>query len=227
MKEVLDLIPQQDELFEQAIYPPLAKQRKLLAHITDHRYYSVGSAERLPLTQSFLSRTPTVILDRDGVLNKKPKRAQYVRKWEEFEWLPGAKESLRRLAEAGYQTIIVSNQAGIARQEMSEEALLHIHDCMERDVLKAGGRIDKIYFCKHGWDDGCACRKPKPGMLFQAQRDFNLDLTRTVFIGDDDRDGQAAEAAGCPYFSVNDGSSLLDITNKLLGSSKEYQGGSY
>jgi len=219
MKEVLDLMPQQDELFEQAVYPSLVKQRKLLAYVTDHRYYSVGSAERLPLTQSFLSRDPTIILDRDGVLNKKPQKAEYVRKWEEFEWLPGAKESLRLFAKAGYRTIIVSNQAGIARQEMSEEDLLRIHDRMQIEVLRAEGRIDQIYYCKHGWDEGCDCRKPKPGMLFQAQRDFSLDLTRTVFIGDDDRDGQAAAAAGCPYFQVNDEISLLDITNKLLGSS--------
>jgi D-glycero-D-manno-heptose 1,7-bisphosphate phosphatase len=90
---------------------------------------------------------------------------------------------------------------------------------MQIEVLRAEGRIDQIYYCKHGWDEGCDCRKPKPGMLFQAQRDFSLDLTRTVFIGDDDRDGQAAAAAGCPYFQVNDEISLPDITNKLLGSS--------
>ena len=74
---------------------------------------------------------------------------------------------------------------------------------MEAEAEEAGGKIEAIYYCPHDWNDGCECRKPKPGMLFQAQREFNLDLTRTLFIGDDERDAQAAEAAGCPSSLVS------------------------
>jgi histidinol-phosphate phosphatase family protein len=215
-RPVLALLPEQDALFEEAVYPQLVKQRQLLAYVTDHRYYSVGSLERLPLTEAFLARRPTVLLDRDGVLNTKPPKAHYVRTWEEFAWLAGAKEALRLLSSAGYRVIIVSNQAGIARGAMTEAALTHIHERMQAEAVQAGGQIEAVYCCVHDWDEGCECRKPKPGMLFQAQRDFHLDLSRTLFIGDDERDAQAADAAGCPSVLVSDERPLLDVARKLV-----------
>ena len=112
--------------------------------------------------------------------------------------------------------IVVTNQAGIARGEMTEEDLARIHDRMRGDAEEAGGRIDAIYHCPHGCDEGCACRKPRPGMLFQAQRDFHLDLSRVPFIGDDERDGQAADAAGCPFERVSEQTSLGAIADRLL-----------
>jgi D-glycero-D-manno-heptose 1,7-bisphosphate phosphatase len=215
-RPVLALLPEQDALFEEAVYPELVRRRQLLAYVTDHRYYSVGSLERLPLTEAFLARRPTVLLDRDGVLNKKPPQAHYVRTWDEFEWLAGAQEALRLLTAVGYRVIVVSNQAGVARGAMTEAALTHIHGRMQAEAAQAGGQIAAVYCCVHDWDAGCECRKPKPGMLFQAQRDFHLDLSRTLFIGDDERDAQAADAAGCPSVLVSDDMSLLDIARKLV-----------
>ncbi len=205
-----EAFPEGDHLFED-IYTPLAARGDLNAYVSDHRYYSVGGHERLPLTDAFFARTPTVILDRDGTLNERPPRAQYVTRPEDFVWLPGALEALRRLRETGHRVIVVSNQAGINRGALTAEDLEAIHASMRRDVEAAGGRIDAIYHCPHDWDEGCECRKPRPGMLFQAQRDFHLDLTRTPYVGDDDRDGEAAEAAGCPFEQVTDDHSLLDI----------------
>lgn len=215
-QQVLDLLPDENVSFEKVVFPQLVARRQLQAYVTEHRYYSVGSFERLHLTEAFLARRPAVLLDRDGVLNKKMPRAQYVRSFADWEWLPGAKEALRLLKEAGYRVIIVSNQAGIARGAMTEGALIHIHERIKAEVVEAGGQIDAIYYCPHGWDEGCECRKPKPGMLFQAQRDFSLDLSRTYFIGDDERDGQAADAAGCPCVLVSDEVSLLDVARKLV-----------
>jgi len=80
----------------------------------------------------------------------------------------------------------------------------------------AGGRIEGAYYCRHGWEDGCDCRKPLPGLLFQAQREHRLDLSRTPFIGDDDRDGQAADLAGAPFIQVTDDRSLLSIATELI-----------
>jgi D-glycero-D-manno-heptose 1,7-bisphosphate phosphatase len=213
-KPVLDLLPASDELVEVALYPQLARRRELGAYVSDHRYYSVGSLERLPATERFLARPPTVILDRDGTLNRRPPRAQYVTRPDEFEWLPGSLEALRLLEGNGYRVVVVSNQAGIGRGAMTESDLEAIHARM-RDV--AGGVIAAIYHCPHDWDEGCACRKPAPGMLFQAQRDLDLDLTRTPFIGDDERDGEAANAAGCPFVMVSEERSLLDAVRALLG----------
>jgi D-glycero-D-manno-heptose 1,7-bisphosphate phosphatase len=84
------------------------------------------------------------------------------------------------------------------------------------DAVAAGGRIDAIYHCPHGWDEGCACRKPAPGMLFQAQRVFDLDLSRVSFVGDDERDGQAAEAAGCRFVPAADGVPLSEIADRII-----------
>ena len=212
----LDLLPEDDVPFEEAIYTPLAEQGRLTAYASDHRYYSIGSLDRLPATEAFLQRTPSVILDRDGVLNCKRPRAQYVRNWSEWEWCPGSLEALRLLCDAGFRTIIASNQPGVSRGAMSEADLDDVHRRMRGEIAQAGGRIDAIYYCPHNWDDGCDCRKPKPGLLYQAQRDFHLDLTRTPFIGDDERDEAAAAAAECPFVRVSDTRSLLDITQQLL-----------
>lgn len=205
-----------NELVEQALYPGLASEGQLGARVTRHRYYSVGSLHRLPLTEQFFARTPTLILDRDGVLNERPPQADYVRSPEDFRWLPGAKEALAELSRAGYRVIVVSNQAGIGRGVMSEEDLERVHARMREEAAAAGGRIDAIFYCPHDWEDGCDCRKPRPGMLFQAQRELQLDLSRTPFIGDDERDGEAARAAGSPYLSVDDSTTLHDHVRSLV-----------
>jgi histidinol-phosphate phosphatase family protein len=213
---VLPLLPKHQELFEQAVYPTLAQRHQLHAYWTEHRYYSVGSHERLPLTDEFLARRPAVILDRDGVLNERPPKAEYVRRAEDFRWLPGSREALRLLAEAGYRVIVVSNQAGIGRGLMTEEDLEAVNQRMRAEAAHEGGRIDSIYHCPHDWDEGCFCRKPRPGMLFQAQREHHLDLSRTYFVGDDERDEEAARAAGCRFAYASGAGSLLDVTRRLL-----------
>jgi histidinol-phosphate phosphatase family protein len=212
----LELLPEQDTLLEEALYTPLARQGRLTAYVSDHRYYSVGSLHRLPNTEAFLRRTPTVILDRDGVLNRKPAQAQYVRNWSEWEWCPGSLEALRLLRQANYRVIIASNQPGIGRGFMIEADLDAIHMRMRLEIAQAGGRIGAIYYCPHDWKHGCECRKPKPGLLYQAQRDFHLDLTLTPFIGDDERDEATASAVGCPFYRVSNTRSLLNITEQLL-----------
>lgn len=205
--------------FGRAILAPLAERRRLLGHVTEHRYYTVGSPERLGHTERFLARRPAVILDRDGVLDRRPPPAEYVRSWPEFTWLPGAKEALALFASAGFLVVVFTNQPGVARGAMTQAALDEIHDRMRAEAAEAGGRIDRIYVCVHGWDDGCECRKPRPGLLFQAQRDLDLDLTRTTVIGDDERDVMAARAAGAPSRLVSDRVSLLDHARAIVGAS--------
>ncbi len=216
-KSCLALLPSADTLIEEGLYPQLAAQGQLLAYVTDHRYYSVGSLERLPLTETFFARRPTVILDRDGVLNRRPPRAQYVRTPEEFEWLPGSLEALALLKQAGYRVVVISNQAGIGRGAMTEADLQRIHQRMKEEAADAGGEITAIYHCPHDWDSGCECRKPQPGMLFQAQRELSLDLSRTWLIGDDERDIEAAGAAGAPSVLVSSENNLLNAVRTLVG----------
>jgi len=209
-RAILDLLPENENVsFEATVYPQLVEGRQFSAFETDHRYYSVSTPERLPETDRFLARHPSILLDRDGVLNCKAPTGEYVRSWDEWSWLPGARDALRNLNEAGYQVIVITNQAGVARGAMTEDALEAIHTRMKEEAEKAGGRIDTVYYCPHD------CRKPAPGMLLQAQREFRLDLSRVAFIGDDTRDGEAAARAGCPFYRVDGETSLLDIVQRL------------
>jgi len=219
-RRVLELLDGSDLAFEEAVYPALVERRELGAFVTPHRYYSVGTMARLPDTSAFLEGRPAVILDRDGVLNERPPRADYVRFPDELRWLPQARDALRLFAESGYRVVVATNQAGIGRGCMSEEDLAVVNAALVRGAADAGGRIDAIYHCPHDWDDGCECRKPRPGMLIRAQRELGLDLTRTVFIGDDERDAEAAAAAGSPSMLVTDERNLLDLAHELLASAK-------
>ncbi len=223
-RDLIDALPARDELIEQALYPRLAARGELLANVTEHRYYSIGSAERVQLTDVFLARKPAVILDRDGVLNRRPPPGRYVENVASFVWLPGALEGLRLLREAGYRVIVVTNQAGVARGEVSAEALESIHGQMLSQARAAGCAIDAIYHCPHDWYAGCECRKPRPGLLFQAQRDFSLDLSRTCFLGDDERDMQAATAAGAIGCLVSDDHSLLMHARRLVATPTTFHG---
>ena len=215
-KDVIDLIPDGNVNFEKTVYPKLVTTKMLTAFATDHRYYSVGSHARLRLTEKFLKRRPAVLLDRDGVINRKVQKGNYVTRWDEFTWIPGSLEALRLLKHAGYLVLLITNQAGIARGFMTKDDLDEIHRLMQREVIRHDGAIDAIYVCPHGWNDGCECRKPNPGMLFNAQRDFHLDLTKTFFIGDDDRDLEAGNRAGCPTLLATETNSLVDIVKHTL-----------
>src|SRR5437764_2232864 len=109
---------------------------------------------------------PTIFLDRDGVLNRKLPEDSYVRRWEEFELLPGVPTALARLKRAGWRLVLVTNQRGIARGVMSHEDLASLHGCLQ-DVLEASGaRLDAIYYCPHDLGQ-CGCRKPQIGMFLE------------------------------------------------------------
>lgn len=220
-KSVLELTIEENHNFEAIVYPKLVEQKKLYACVTEHRYYSVGSWERIKLTEEFFSPRKFIFLDRDGTLNVRPPRACYIEKPEDFVWLTGAKEAVKLLKDNGYTIIMISNQPGIARGNLTEETLNSINERMQNDLREIGAEIDKIYFCPHNWDEGCSCRKPKPGMFFQAQKEYSIDITKCVMIGDDERDMTAAEAAGCKGILVDDKFTLLSAVQKLLTDTKE------
>ncbi len=197
-------------------YPFIAEQGRLYATITDHRYYSIGSYDRMALTEEFFKDKKAVFLDREGTLNIRPPKACYIENPDDFVWLSGAKEAVRMLTDAGYITILISNQAGIARGIITVDDFNAINQKMQEDLKAIGTRIDHIYFCPHGWDAGCDCRKPRPGMLYQAQRDLSLNLHRCVLFGDDERDIQAGETAGCESILVSEDYPLIDAVKDYL-----------
>lgn len=223
-KDVLTLMSPNNDNFEAVVYPKLVMEKRLYATVTKHRYYSIGSYERIDLTKQYLSGKKYIFLDRDGVTNERPPKAEYVCKPEDFKWLPGAKEALKKLNEAGYFSILISNQAGIARGVMTVDDFEKVQAKMVADLEKSGTQIGAVYYCPHGWDDNCECRKPKPGMLYQAQKDYSINLTECVLIGDDERDIITAHNANMKGILVTDEYSLSDAVNDVLnGTVKDYK----
>ena len=215
-KKVLEWMPNTNFSFEKEILHKLIKEKQIAGYLTDHKYYSIGKIERLPITEQFLKPKKVIFLDRDGVINKKPTKADYVKNWNEFEFLSGSIEAISILTKNDYDIYIISNQAGIARGIMTENDLKEIHRNMVNELEKKGGEVSDIYYCPHGWDDGCECRKPKPGMFFQAAKEHYIDLTKAVFIGDDERDVEAGEAARVKTILVTPNKSFLEIVKDLI-----------
>ena len=139
---------------------------------------------------------PAVFLDRDGVINENL-AGRYVEDCATFRFLPGAVEAVAALKRAGYPVVVVTNQAGIAHGRFSADALEEIHRQMADALRAGGGGVDAVLHCPHHPQAGCDCRKPQPGMLRRAAERLDLDLARSVLVGDHLTDLQAARAAGC------------------------------
>lgn len=157
-----------------------------------------------------------IFLDRDGVMNKRPPKGEYVCRPEDFTWLPGARQAIKRLNDAGYFTIMITNQAGIAKGVMTEDDFQKVRAKMSSELAEIGAHMDAVYYCPHGPNDGCACRKPKPGMLYQAQKDFAINLAECVFIGDDERDILTAHNANMRGILVTSEYALADAVDDVL-----------
>ena len=136
-----------------------------------------------------------VFVDRDGVINTH--RTDYVKNWDEFDFLPGAFEAFRKLATMPYSVIVVSNQSVIGRGLVEKDVVDDIHHRMVTAIQSRGGRVDDVIYCPHHPDAQCACRKPNPQMIFQVSSRENLDIASSYFIGDSPSDVGAAVAAGC------------------------------
>ena len=136
-----------------------------------------------------------VFIDRDGVINEDP-IGDYVKRWEDFRFIPGALDAMKQLVDAGYGIIIISNQAGIGDGVYTKAALDDITVKMTRELEKNKIPIKGIYYCLHGKEANCECRKPKIGLFKQAAHDISFDKNATYFIGDKQTDMQAGESFG-------------------------------
>ena len=152
-----------------------------------------------------------IILDRDGVINKKSNRGEYITNWSSFKWIPETLSAMKLLAKEGFKFIVITNQAGIARKMIRPNELEKIHKNMKDELANNGVEVIDIYFCPHHWEENCNCRKPKPGMLYQASNDWLFRLDKSFFIGDDPRDCQAAFNAGCKSIFIGDKEELQKL----------------
>ncbi|MHB9155712.1 MAG: D-glycero-alpha-D-manno-heptose-1,7-bisphosphate 7-phosphatase [Endomicrobiales bacterium] len=127
------------------------------------------------------AKSPAVFIDRDGTLIRE---RNYLSKIKDVALLSGAPEALRLLKQAGFKLVLVTNQSGIGRGYFSEEAMHRVHRHLQKLLAKKGARLDGIYYCPHGPETGCSCRKPALGMVKKARRELNLDLKNSFTVGD-------------------------------------------
>lgn len=200
---------------------------------TPDRFYSVTEDIRCGKVRHKNLSNPQrcVFLDRDGTLNK---YVGFLRHIDQLELLPGAAEAVRKINESGYLAIIVTNQPVIARGEVTVPELREIHNKLETLLGQEGAYVDGIYYCPHHPHKGyegeipelkidCQCRKPKPGLLYQAAKDFHIDLTASYMVGDGDNDVQCGINAGCTPVLLTEGEAevahyrtLLDFVNHRI-----------
>lgn len=152
-----------------------------------------------------------IILDRDGVINHDS--PDYIKNPSEWIPIPGSLEAIARLSQTGWKVIIATNQSGIAKGLFDTQTLNDIHRRMHRSLADMGGRIEAVFFCPHGPDDGCLCRKPAPGMFYDIKARFELNLDGVPIVGDSLRDLQAGVAAGCDPWLVLTGKGKHTVEN--------------
>ncbi|WP_058023059.1 D-glycero-beta-D-manno-heptose 1,7-bisphosphate 7-phosphatase [Pseudohongiella spirulinae] len=154
-----------------------------------------------------------IILDRDGVINEDSDA--FIKSVDECTPIPGSIEAIARLSQAGFTVVVATNQSGIARGLLNEFALACIHQYLSDLVEEQGGLISGFFYCPHGPESGCVCRKPEPGLLDQISAEYGLELSGVPMVGDSLRDLQAAIAAGCTPILVRSGKGERTISEGL------------
>ena len=235
---------------DRQILKPLAGTGKMYVYDSPEYVKDMGTPDRYESVcrdfndgkvkeRNLHNKQKAVFLDRDGVINK---YVGFLRNIDDFELLDGVSKAIRKINESGYLAIVVTNQPVIARGEVSFAELTEIHNKMETLLGEDGAYLDAIYFCPHHPDKGfdgeipelkfdCDCRKPKPGMLIKAAKEFNIDLTKSWMVGDSDSDIMAGKNAGCSTVLIGESdenmcaSNLLEAVDYIIGR-KDYKNGS-
>lgn len=220
------------------VLKPNIPSGKIFAYDTPEYIKDMGTPDRFYETEKDIesgkvharnlkNKQKAIFLDRDGTINK---MVGFVTKPEQFELIEGAAEAIKAINKSGYLAIVVTNQPVIARGDCTFEELQTIHDKMETELGKVGAFVDAIYVCPHHTDKGfegerpeykcnCDCRKPKPGLLLQAAKDFNIYLSESYMIGDSHRDVEAGKNAGVKKsikVEENKENGLLETVKQLL-----------
>jgi|TARA_B110000261_G_C13091445_1_gene360064 histidinol-phosphate phosphatase family protein len=202
-EKVLDYYRLPDCSFSEVI-ERMVSSGDVAAWIQNDNYHSISDPKRFKVAEEYLNFKKIILIDRDGVINTKAEQGEYISSWKEFEWIIDTRHAMKILAKKGFKFIVISNQAGIAREMVAPSELEKIHTNMKKELFNDGIEILDIYICPHHWNDSCLCRKPNPGMIHQASHDWLLRLDKTLFIGDDPRDCQASYNAGCKSILVAD-----------------------
>lgn len=222
-KSLLDQVIHKDKIdLDRDLLKPLAGQGQLYCYDSPEYVKDMGTPERYKAVcedfaqgivqrKNLKNKQRAIFLDRDGTINK---YVGFLRDIDDFTLEDGVAKAIRKINELGYLAIVVTNQPVIARGEVTFDELKQIHQKMQVLLGKEGAYLDGIYVCPHHPDSGfpgeikelkieCDCRKPKPGMLLQAAKDFNIDLENSWMVGDSQNDILAGQNAGCHTCLVN------------------------
>lgn len=204
-----------------AVLQVIAASGRIQGYPLDTPYQSISDPERLEQMRRHLTPKRILLVDRDGTIHRRAGRGEYILRWDQVEFLPHAIKGLSRLAAAGFTFVVISNQAAIGRGLASRAEVDALNDSIRDHLGSYGIEILSFEICPHHWTEACACRKPKPGLFFNAAAKFDLRLDRTLYIGDDPRDIEAAEAAGscCLYVGIGD-----ELAGTAFSQSKVYPG---
>ena len=210
-KEIFKFITDNNSSFSDVI-AQLVLEHQVAGMVGGDAYHSISDPDRWKLTEKYLTPKKILLIDRDGVINHKAPKGEYIDSWDQFSFIRKNIQGMKSLSNSGFSFIIISNQAGIGRKMVSEETVRSINEKMKNALEQEGIKILGIYVCPHHWEDNCFCRKPNPGLFFKATKEWLFRLDKTIFIGDDPRDCQAAYNAGCGSIYIGDKSELKDLS---------------
>lgn len=212
-RELIARIPDGQVSLEAAIFPDLAREGLLRGLEFDGYFIDIGIPEDLERARNELPerlRRPAIFFDRDGVLNTDK---NYLYRPEDFEWIDGARESIRLANDKGWFVFVVTNQAGVAHGYYEEHHVHTLHDFMDEELAAVGAHINAYEYCPHhpdgtrtGYNKACGRRKPEPGMIRDLLKAWPVDASRSFLVGDKAHDMEAARAAGVKgiFFSGGD-----------------------
>jgi len=217
------------------ILKPLVDSGRIYAYDTPEYIKDMGTPDRYYQTETDIKKgrvqqrnlsckQKAIFIDRDGTLNKD---VGFLIDINDMQLIPGIPDAIKKINELGYLVIVITNQPVIARGEISFEQLQQIHNKLETLLGTENAYIDALYYCPHHPDKGfygerieykcnCFCRKPNPGMILQAAKDFNIDLLQSYMIGDSDTDILAGKAAGCLTIKVSTSYTLRNFVSDYL-----------
>lgn len=155
-----------------------------------------------------------IFLDRDGVVNQE--RKDYVKNITEFKIFEFVPNAINLLKKNNFLIILVTNQSVINRGIITIDVLNEIHNHLQDYLSRHDTKIDAIYFCPHKPDENCDCRKPKPGLILRATKEFDIDLTQSWFIGDSQSDIDAAKTVGCNSFRIDEKQNLMSAVKEII-----------
>ncbi|MGM9879731.1 MAG: HAD-IIIA family hydrolase [Bacilli bacterium] len=235
-KKILDVdinTPKID--LDRQILKPLSGTGKMFAYDSPEYVKDMGTPERyykviedftngVVKSRNLSNKQKAIFLDRDGTLNK---YVGFLTNIDDLQLLEGTSKAIKKINESKYLAIVITNQPVVARGEVTFDELNEIHNKLETLLGKEGAYLDAIYYCPHHPHSGyegevkelkfdCECRKPKPGLILQAAKDFNIDLSNSFMIGDSESDVLCGNNAGCKSILIDERKSLLDIIEEIL-----------